>query len=76
MTVSTLRRTAGQPAPPVFPELSVVALTHDVNVDGAMLPNGSRGTVVYVYQTGVAYEVEFEEPFHAVVTLEPGDLTA
>jgi hypothetical protein len=32
--------------------------------------------VVAAYGDGLGYEVEFERPFHAVVTLEAGDLTA
>ena len=59
-----------------FAELSVVALTHAVDVDGRRLAKGSRGTVVAAYHDGVGYEVEFEAPFHAVLTLEAGDLTA
>ena len=34
------------------------------------------GTVVAAYADGFGYEVEFERPFHAVVTLEVGDLIA
>jgi len=61
---------------PRFAELSVVALAHAVDIDGRSLPEGTRGTVVAAYRDGVGYEVEFERPFHAVVTLEAGDLTA
>lgn len=59
-----------------FDELSVVALTHAVEVDGQSLPTGTLGTVVAAYRDGVGYEVEFEQPFHAVVTLDSSDLTA
>jgi len=59
-----------------FAELSVVALTHAVEAGGQWLPSGSRGTVVAAYADGVGYEVEFEQPFHAVVTLSAGDLAA
>ena len=62
-------------APP-FVELSVVTLTRDVDVDGERLPRGATGVVVAVYADGLGYEVEFEQPFHAVVTLEAGDLNA
>jgi Domain of unknown function (DUF4926) len=58
-----------------FAELSVVALTHAIDVEGRSLPEGTRGTVVAAYRDGVGYEVEFEHPFHAVVTLEAGDLS-
>ena len=59
-----------------FAELSVVALTRAVEVEGQSLPEGALGTVVAAYGDGVGYEVEFERPFHAVVTLQAGDLTA
>jgi len=45
-------------------------------VDDRTLPAGTKGTVVAAYSDGVGYEVEVFEPFHAVVTLEAGDLTA
>jgi hypothetical protein len=59
-----------------FPELSTVRLTRDVDVKGRILPKGARGTVVAAYSDGIGYEVEFETPFHAVVTLEAGNLSA
>ncbi len=61
---------------PSFAELSVVALTRAVKIEGQSLPEGTLGTVVAAYGDGVGYEVEFERPFHAVVTLQAGDLTA
>ena len=60
---------------PSFAELSVVALTRAVDVEGQLLPEGALGTIVAAYGDGVGYEVEFERPFHAVVTLQAGDLT-
>ena len=59
-----------------FAELSVVSLRREVDVEGRLLPAGSRGTVVATYSDGAGYEVEFFAPFHAVVTLEADDLTA
>ena len=59
-----------------FAELSIVKLTRAVEVGGRVLDKGARGTVVGAYSDGIGYEVEFAEPFHAVVTLEFGDLTA
>lgn len=61
---------------PRFAELSVVALQKPVEVNGRLLPAGTRGTVVAAYTDGIGYEVEFFEPFHAVVTLEANDLGA
>ena len=63
-------------APRRFAELSVVALTRVIQAEKGSLPAGARGTVVAAYGDGKGYEVEFEHPFHAVVTLEAGDLTA
>lgn len=39
--------------------------------DGRVLPPGAAGAVVGIWKDGAAYEVEFGEPFHAVVTV-PG----
>ena len=59
-----------------FAELSVVALTHAVMAEEGSVLAGTRGIVVAAYSDGKGYEVEFERPFHAVATLEAGDLTA
>ena len=59
-----------------FAELSMVSTRHPVRVDGRTLPTGTKGTVVAAYADGVGYEIEIFEPFHAVVTLEAGDLAA
>jgi hypothetical protein len=61
---------------PRFGELSVVSMRHPVDVDGRTLPAGTKGTVVAAYADGLGYEVEVFEPFHAVITLEAGDLIA
>ena len=66
----------GEITEPGFAELSVVALTHAIEVEGRSLPEGALGTIVAAYNDGVGYEVEFEHPFHAVVTLRAGDLKA
>ena len=55
-------------------DLSVVSLRHPQECDGRVLPKGATGTVVYVYDGGVGYEVEFEEPFHCVATVERDDI--
>ena len=57
-----------------IPELGLVALKQARACDGGMLPEGTTGTVVFVYRDGAAYEVEFEEPFHCVVTLDRDDI--
>jgi hypothetical protein len=66
----------GRRARHAFPELSTVRLTHDVDVKGRILPKGARGTVVAACSDGIGYEVEFETPFHAVVTLKACNLSA
>jgi len=54
-----------------IPELSIVALTHPVPArDDRVLPEGARGTVVFAYRDGAGYAVEFDEPFHSIVTVE------
>ena len=59
-----------------FAELSLVSLSRAMDIEGRMLPVGTRGTVVAAYEDGIGYEVEIFAPFHAVVTLEAGDLIA
>ena len=59
-----------------FAELSPVTLKRPVDVQGRRLPVGARGTVVAAYRDGIGFEVEFLDPFHAVVTLEADDLAA
>ena len=56
------------------PELSVVSLVHDIEVEGRTFPAGARGTVVAAYADGKGYEVELFEPFHGVVTVETKDI--
>jgi hypothetical protein len=60
--------------PELIPELSVVALRHSRKYDGRILPEGAKGAVVHAYRDGAGYEVEFEEPFHCVVTVGRDDI--
>ena len=56
-------------------ELDVVALVRPLAEHG--LATGALGTVVFVYDAGVAFEVEFMTPEGetlAVVTLDPADI--
>lgn len=58
----------------VIPELSIVALRHPHKHDGKVLPEGTKGAVVHTYRGGAGYEVEFDEPFHFVVTVGRDDI--
>jgi hypothetical protein len=58
----------------LIPELSVVALRYSRKHKGKLLPEGAQGAVVHVYRDGVGYEVEFEEPFHCLVTIDRDDI--
>ena len=58
----------------VIPELSIVALRSARVCDGKTLPEGAQGAVVHAYRDGVGYEVEFDEPFHCVVTVGRDDI--
>jgi hypothetical protein len=51
-------------------QLDRVRLLSDLKFDEGVLPAGSRGTIVYCYREGLAYEVEFTDPRHAVLTIE------
>ncbi len=57
-----------------FEDLSIVSLAWSVEVNGQALPIGAYCIVVGSYGNG-GYEVEFDQPFHAVVTLGAHDLT-
>lgn len=64
-------------ASPVFVEHSMVRLSSACETaDGRTLPAGASGAVVAIWREGLAYEVEFLNPFHAVVTLKPQQLQA
>jgi hypothetical protein len=52
-----------------------VRLVRPVKEGRRTLPAGTAGTVVLAYSDGIGYEVEFDYPFHAIVTLEANDLT-
>jgi hypothetical protein len=55
-------------------ELSTVSLRHAHECEGRVLPEGATGAVVYAYRDGAGYEVEFEKPFHCVVTVGRDDI--
>ncbi|HVH78070.1 MAG TPA: hypothetical protein VM782_01660 [Stellaceae bacterium] len=57
-----------------IPELSVFALRHARECGGKMLPEGAKGTIVHAYRDGAGYEVEFDEPFHCVLTVGSSDI--
>jgi hypothetical protein len=49
----------------------MVGLRADITLpDHRVMPSGSRGAIVFVYENGAAYEVEFSRPFHALLTIE------
>lgn len=57
-----------------IPELSIVALRRSCEHDGKILPEGTTGAVVHAYRDGAGYEVEFDKPFHCVVTIGRDDI--
>jgi hypothetical protein len=59
-----------------FPDFTKVTLKRDVDVRGVHMPAGARGVVMAAYADGKAYEVEFEQPRHVVLTLEGEELAA
>jgi hypothetical protein len=65
-----MRSKRGEP----IAELSIVALRHAHEHDGKVLPEGAKGAVVHAYRGGAGYEVEFDEPFHCVVTVGRDDI--
>ncbi|WP_457105442.1 DUF4926 domain-containing protein [Methylobacterium sp. P5_C11] len=74
-TMHTPRRSPE--ATPLFPELSVVATLRDVMTDdGLPVPAGARGTIVEVYASGEAYELEFAGSVVGNATILADALTA
>lgn len=58
-----------------FRDLDRVAITHAAMTDdGDTIPPGAEGTIVDVIQSGVAYAVEFSQPFGALATMLAGEL--
>jgi hypothetical protein len=55
---------------PGFDELSIVTLGKRVETPRGSLPAGASGTIVHAYDDGIAYIIEFYEPFHTVATVE------
>jgi len=59
--------------PDPVPAYALVELTHDVTYYGTIYPRRTRGVVVHRHGNG-GYEVEFERPDFAVISLTANDL--
>lgn len=59
-----------------IPELTEITLKRAVDVQGVHMPAGAHGVVMAAYADGLAYEVEFAAPKHAVLTVERRDIEA
>lgn len=55
-----------------FEDLDPARLLRSIGTKTGVMPRGSEGTVVGVWGSGAAYEVEFSKPFHPVETV-PGE---
>jgi len=62
--------------PHAFVELARVTLARPVHSDEGQVPVGSTGTVVHVWSSGRACEVEFTRPLRAVATVKADDIAA
>jgi hypothetical protein len=60
--------------PTGFVELSQITLVRPVKADEGIIPAGATGTVVHIWHSGTACEVEFIEPFHAIATVKADDI--
>lgn len=58
----------------VFVELARVTLGRPVLSEEGQVPAGATGTVVHVWSSGTACEVEFTKPFRAIATVKADDL--
>jgi hypothetical protein len=67
--------TQARPASAGLEEYGYVWLTRPVEYRGTKIPSGTRGVIVHKHADGVGYEVEFEQPVFAVVSLAGVDLT-
>jgi hypothetical protein len=59
-----------------YDDFTPVSLVRPIDVDGVHMPAGARGVIMAAWADGLAYEVEFEEPRHVLLTVEAKDLTA
>lgn len=75
MAQAPAKRTPGDPGRSIR-ELDVVRLLAEVQLDEGRLPIGALGTAVYRHRDGEAFEVEFIDPFPAVVTLRTSEIAA
>lgn len=57
-----------------FQDFTQVTLTRSMFTEGVHMPEGARGIIMGAYADGLAYEVEFDEPIHVVLTIEGKDL--
>ncbi len=68
-------KTAHGHEPRRLAEHSLAHLTSAISSDdGRLLPEGAVGAVVGIWRDGEAYEMEFQRPFHAVLTIAAGRL--
>lgn len=56
-------------------EIDRVALLGEISTTEGVMPVGTVGTVVYRYNNGEAYEVEFTKPFHLIATLKSNEIS-
>jgi hypothetical protein len=54
---------------PTLGDLDVVRLTQDFDCPGGRIPRGTQGTVLQVFDSGSAYQVEFEGPYEVPETV-------
>jgi len=57
-------------------ELRRVTLARPVPSDEGLVPAGSTGTIVHVWNSGTVCEVEFTRPFQAIATVRADDIAA
>ncbi len=50
-----------------FVELEIVRATTEIRGERGIVPAGATGTVLMVHAGGTAYEIEFDEPTHAIL---------
>jgi hypothetical protein len=58
----------------MFAEFDRARLAKKVETESDVMPIGAVGIVMHVYPDGMAYEVEFIQPFHEVLTVAPDEI--
>ncbi len=72
-SIDVLAEGSGSPRG-AFHEFDVVVAANHIACEGRVIPQGSKGMIVDVGDTGGTFEVEFLSPFHCVATVSAAQI--